>query len=62
MFLGFDQLKGRGVFAIQTFIPAKENVSYLTNRHLLLFCHSGLDPESRVFNQFYKLDAGSSPA
>jgi hypothetical protein len=43
-------------------IPAQETVSQLTKRHILLFCHSGLDPGSRVFPIVLQLDAGSSPA
>jgi hypothetical protein len=32
---------------------AQQTVSKMTNRHILLFCHSGLDPESRVFSDCY---------
>jgi hypothetical protein len=41
---------------------AEETFVQFTKLHMLLFCHSGLDPESIVFSGLSFLDAGSSPA
>jgi hypothetical protein len=38
-----------GVQFKNAWIPAYETVSQLAKRQMLLFCHSGLDPESSVF-------------
>jgi hypothetical protein len=40
-------------------VPVKQGVSYLSKQHMLLFCHSGLDPESSFFQILMLLDAGS---
>jgi hypothetical protein len=34
-------------------IPVKQTVSQLRKRHILLFCHFGLDPESSHFSSFW---------
>jgi hypothetical protein len=42
--------------------PAQAAVTQLTKLQMLLFCHSGLDPESSAVHGIRFLDAGSSPA
>jgi hypothetical protein len=43
-------MSSRGIFSV---IPTQQPLSQLACLHMLLFCHSGLDPESTAFSRRY---------
>jgi hypothetical protein len=44
---------GAGVQFKDAWVPACQTVSQFVKLHRLLFCHSGLDPESSDFSRHY---------